>query len=551
MVSNSMVPRRGAAVLPSEQTGGDRPWWQRSLIHQIYPLSFQDSNGDGLGDLSGIISRLDYLSWLGVDAVWLSPIYPSPMADFGYDIADFTSVDPVFGTLADLDRLIHDLHGRGIKLILDFVPNHTSNAHPWFGESRASRSNPKRDWYLWYDPAPDGGPPNNWLSRFGDSAWEFDAWTGQYYYHAFLKEQPDLNWRNPQVRCAMANVLRFWMKRGVDGFRVDAAAVLAEDALLRDDPPNPDYGAETPPPERFRRVFTDNRPESLDYLAELHEVIDTFPDRVLLGEVDTAEDRVANFYGCGRRCLDLPLNYRLLDTCWDARTLKGLIQAYLDALPSDAWPCWVLGSHDKPRIASRIGSAQARIAAMLLLTLPGTPILYAGDEIGMGDTPIPPDQVRDPFERRVPGYGLNRDPQRAPMCWDTSPTAGFTAGTPWLPIGGDADRCTVETQSQDERSLLTLYRRLIAYRLTQPVLLAGNYEPASGRENLLAFWRRLDDRRIFVALNLGGRPEELTLAHAGQVRLSTHLDRERERVERSLRLRPHEGVIVEPCRQQA
>jgi alpha-glucosidase len=522
-------------------------WWKRSVVYQIYPRSFQDSGGDGIGDLPGILERLDHLTWLGVGAVWLSPIYPSPMADFGYDISDFTGVDPVFGTLADLDRLIAALHGRGIRLILDFVPNHTSNRHPWFVESRSSRTSPKRDWYVWRDPGPDGGPPNNWLSRFGGSAWAWDEATGQYYYHAFLEEQPDLNWRNPELRRAMADVLRFWMERGVDGFRVDASAVLAEDELLRDDPPNPEADEDTPPPERLRRVFTDDRPETLGYLADLRAVVDEFPDRVLLGEVQGAADRIARFYGADhRRLFHLPLNFCLLDTPWETTAVAAAIDEYLNVVPSDAWPDWVLGSHDKPRVASRIGAAQARVAAMLLLTLRGTPIFYAGDEIGMPDVPIPPDRVRDPFERLVPGYGLNRDPERAPMRWEPGPKAGFTAGDPWLPIGGGIAECNVAAQREDPRSILALYRRLIVLHRNEPALLAGAYEPAPNQGTVLSFRRRLEDREILVALNLGDmRPAEFRLpAGVGEVRLSTHLDREGEKTEGTVRLRPDEGLVL-------
>jgi alpha-glucosidase len=520
------------------------PWWQRGLIYQIYPLSFQDTDGNGTGDLPGILMRLEYLSWLGIDAVWLSPVHPSPMDDFGYDITDYTDVHPLFGTLGDLDRLIADLHARRIRLLLDFVPNHTSSVHPWFVESRSGRTSAKRDWYVWCDPAPGGGPPNNWLSRFGDSAWEFDARSGQYYYHAFLKTQPDLNWRNPEVRRAMADVLRFWMRRGVDGFRIDAAAVLAEDALLRDDPPNPEFREDTPPPERFRRVFTDSRPESLQYLTELHAVADEFPDRVLLGEVDTAEDQVAQFYGCDQRCLDLPLNYRLLDASWDAASLCRAIRSYLDALPPHAWPCWVIGSHDKPRIASRIGGAQARLAAMLVLTLPGTPILYAGDEIGMRNGVIPPGRVRDPFELRVPGYGLNRDPERAPMRWNSGPAADFTSGDPWLPVADSPAQCTVEHQHRDDHSLLALYRCLIAYRRTEPAILSRNWEPEPASGDVLAYWRWVGDRRVLVALNLGGGDEELALACPGKACVSTSLEPPIEDIGRCVCLRAHEGIII-------
>ncbi len=520
-------------------------WWQREALYQIYPRSFQDSDGDGIGDLPGVMARLDYLAWLGIGAVWLSPVYRSPMLDFGYDIADFTSIDPLFGTLDDFDRLLAGLHARGMRLILDFVPNHTSDRHPWFIAARSSRTNPQRDWYVWSDPAADGGPPNNWLSRFGGSAWQSDETTGQFYYHAFLKEQPDLNWRNPDVRRAMADVLRFWLARGVDGLRVDASAVLIEDDLLRDDPPNPDFDERTPPPERLTRRFTDDRPETLECLGELRRVVDEFDDRVLLGEVQGATDRIARFYSMDSQLLlDLPLNFLLLDTPWDAVSMQAAIDAYVEVVPPDAWPDWILGSHDKPRIASRIGDAQARSAAVLLLTLRGTPIFYAGDEVGMRDVEVPPERVQDPFERLVPGYGLNRDPERAPMRWDAARNAGFTTGRPWLPVGPGVKRCNVAAQSADQASLLSLYRRLLALRRREPALVAGEYEPVRNQGTVLAFCRRRDDRRLLIALNMGSAAREFEFGGRGELVLSTELANEGRRVERALQLQAHEAVIL-------
>jgi alpha-glucosidase len=522
-------------------------WWQRGVIYQIYPLSFQDTDGDGRGDLPGIFARLEYLTWLGVDAVWIGPIYCSPMADFGYDISDFTDVDPVFGSLADFDRLVTALHARNIRVLLDFVPNHTSHRHPWFLESRSSRDHPKRDWYVWAEPAPDGGPPNNWLSRFGGSAWEWDPATGQYYYHAFLKEQPDLNWRNPHVRAAMADVLRFWLRRGVDGFRIDAAAVLAEDELLRDDPPNPEAHAGTPPPERFTRVYSDCRPEVLEWLGELRAVVEEFPDRVLLGEVDTSSDRICRFYG-DRECpiLHAPLNYRLLDTPWEAQAITAMIEDYLSILPPDAWPNWVIGSHDKPRVARRIGADQARVAAMLLFTLPGTPIFYAGDELGLCGVSIPSEHSRDPFERHVPGYGLNRDPERAPMLWDASRNAGFTTGTPWLPVAQDYARCNVAAERADPRSILHLYRQLIMLRHAEPPLAVGGCQPQGNRDGLIAYLRTSADRRLLVVVNLGAQSQTYDLGGhgSGRVMLSTYLDRKGERLSDLLTVRGHEGLLL-------
>jgi alpha-glucosidase len=391
-------------------------WWQRAVVYEIAPISFQDSNGDGKGDLPGLLDRIDYLHWLGVDAIWLTPVFRSPMLDLGYDIADFCAIDPLFGTLQDFDTLVERLHGRDMRLILDFVPNHTSDRHPWFVESRATLTGPKRAWYVWADAGLGGGPPNNWLSRFGGSAWQWDEKTEQYYYHSFLIEQPDLNWRNPEVRERMAEVLRFWLRRGVDGFRVDASAVLAEDDLLRDDPPNPDCRDDTPSPQRLKRIFTDDRPESMHYLEELRRVVDEFDDRVLAGEVQGKTDRIGHFYGAAKPRLHLPLNCALLDTPW--------------ALPADAWPDWVIGGHDKRRVTSKIGQAQARILAMLIMTLRGTPFLFAVDELGMEQVPIPPERVQDPFEKLVGGYGLNRDPERSPMRWDGSPAGASPKGSP-------------------------------------------------------------------------------------------------------------------------
>jgi alpha-glucosidase len=525
------------------KTRSSLSWWQRAVIYQIAPLSFQDSNGDGKGDLNGILQRIDYLAWIGVDAVWLCPIYPSPMLDFGYDIADFCAVGAQFGSLADFDRLLEALHSRGIRLLLDFVPNHTSDQHPWFKDSRSSPQSPKRDWYLWVDPAPDGGPPNNWLSRFGGSAWKWDSASGQYYYHAFLPQQPDLNWRNPQLRAAMADVLRFWLRRGVDGFRVDASAVLAEDELLRDDPPNPSYNNSVPPPERLSRVFSDNRPESLAYIAEMRAVVDEFPDRVLAGEVQGAIDRIGRFYGTDRPAFHLPLNYVLLDTPWSAINLQAMIDAYLNAIPRSAWPDWIIGGHDKKRIADRVPAGQERIAAMLAFTLPGTAFCFAGDELGMRGVKIPPDRINDEFEKRVPGYGLNRDPERAPMRWDSGPKAGFTTGEPWLPLGADVAECNVARLQQNQQSILWLYRRLLGLRHKHAALTTGEYHPLRSVNQILRFERVREKSELLIALNMSSEPRRLEIGHTNQILLSTYLDRE-GCCEASIMLRPNEGLIL-------
>jgi alpha-glucosidase len=536
-----MVPRSSA-----REDATSLEWWQQAVIYEIALMSFQDSDGDGKGDLPGLIERVDYLAWLGIDVVWLTPIYPSPMLDFGYDISDYRAVDPRFGRLEDFDRLLALLHERGIRLILDFVPNHTSDQHPWFRESRSSRFDPKRSWYVWADPADNGGPPNNWLSRFGGSAWQWDERTGQYYYHAFLPEQPDLNWRNPEVRRAMADTLRFWLKRGVDGFRVDASAVLAEDDLLRDDPPNLEADDATPPPQRLKRIFTDDRRESVAYIEEMRAVLDEFGDRLLCGEVQGKTDRIGHFYGepdCPR--FHLPLNFALLDTPWDSLSLQANIDAYLNAIPGHAWPDWVIGGHDKSRVACRIGQPQARILAMLLLTLKGTPFFYAGDELGMEQVQIPPDRVVDPFEKLLGGYGLNRDPERSPMRWSAGRNGGFSAGQPWLPMGDDVSERNVETLQGDPQSLLWLYRRLIELRRSELALAKGDYRPLRARNDILTYERYYREERILVALNITPQPRKLDWQGKGELLLSTYLDQADDRSLRGpLVLRPDEGLLL-------
>jgi alpha-glucosidase len=518
-------------------------WWRSAVIYELAPISFQDTNGDGRGDLRGIESRIEYLAWLGIDAVWLTPFYPSPMLDFGYDIADFCDVDPIFGCLEDFDRLLALLHSKGIKALLDFVPNHTSDQHAWFIDSRSSRTSAKRNWYVWADPSRDGGPPNNWLSRFGGSAWRWDHVTEQYYYHSFLPQQPDLNWRNPEVRAAMTDVLRFWLRRGVDGFRLDASAVLAEDALLRDDPVDPEADDTTPPPQRLKRIFSDDRPDSMRYLEEIRQVVDEFDARVLCGEVQGKIDRIGHFYGNAHPRLHLPLNFSLLDSPWDALSLQGTIDAYLNAIPENAWPDWVVGGHDKHRVASKTGQEQARILAMLFLTLRGTPFFFAGDELGAEQADIPKEAVTDPFEKLLPGFGLNRDPERIPMPWDSSPNNGFTTGTPWLPMQGIAGRNVANLQD-DRRSILHLYKELIRLRKENPALHSGDYMPLRSRNDILAYQRFTDTERFTITLNLAHEARRFDLSGEGEIILSTLLDHHSLRSKPDLLLRPHEGLII-------
>jgi alpha-glucosidase len=518
-------------------------WWQRGIIFEIYPRSFQDSNNDGIGDLSGILSRLDYLVELGVDALWIAPIYPSPGADFGYDVADYCGIDPIFGTLADFDRLLNAVHERGLKLILDFVPNHTSEQHPWFLESRSSRHNPKRDWYLWRDAAPNGGPPNNWLSNFGGSAWEWDAATEQFYYHSFLKQQPDLNWRNPQLREAMLNVLRFWLDRGVDGFRVDVLWLLIKDDQFRDNPPNPGYQSNGPSSNRLLPVYNADRPETHELVAAMRSVLDEYPQRVFIGEIYLSVKQLVSYYGKDLRGANLPFNFQLILCAWNAETIAQIIREYEAALPAGAWPNWVLGNHDQARIASRIGPEQARVAAMLLLTLRGTPTIYYGEEIGMVNVPVPPGEVQDPAEKNEPGLGLGRDPERSPMPWDSSPHGRFTEARPWLPLGKDHNKINVASLSRQPDSILNLYRRLIRLRRENEALISGRIESLTTEGPLLCYHRTDGTRRFVILLNLGHEPQE-TAFGKGQIVISTFLDREKELINGTVSLRPAEGLVI-------
>jgi alpha-glucosidase len=521
-------------------------WWHRGVVYQIYPRSFQDSNGDGIGDLAGIRSRLDYLVWLGVDAIWVSPIYRSPMADFGYDVSDHCDIHPEFGTLEEFDALTRDVHARGMKLILDFVPNHTSDRHPWFDDSRSSRASAKRDFYIWREARSDGGPPSNWLSEFGGSAWEWDDLSGQYYLHTFLKEQPDLDWRNPAVREAMHDVLRFWLDRGVDGFRIDAIHHVIKDDQFRDNPPNPDFAPGMALHRRHLRKYTVDRPEVQEVIAGMRSVVDQYDDRVLIGEAWLPFERLAAYYGPGLTGVHLPFNFHLIGAKWNARHITALIDRYEASLPNGAWPNWVLGNHDRSRILTRVGPAQSKIAAILLLTLRGTPTMYYGDEIGMKDVPIPPSLVRDPWEKNEPGLGLGRDPERTPMQWDASLHAGFTSGEPWLPVAGDHHRTNVENQRSDHGSILSLYRRLLALRRTEPALHVGDYRSLDAGPHVLGFVRSHGNRQLTVLLNLSSHPVEVDAANElGRVLVSTHADRTGTAFARDVMLRPDEGVVVE------
>ena len=512
-------------------------WWQHGVIYEVYPRSFQDSNGDGIGDLKGILQRLDYLVKLGVDALWITPFYPSPMADFGYDVADYCRIDALFGTMRDFDQLLQGIHSRGLKLILDLVPNHTSDQHPWFLESRSSRDNPKRDWYLWRDE------PNNWQSNFGGSGWEWDDVSGQYYYHSFLKQQPDLNWRNPLVRMAIFEAMRFWLEQGVDGFRVDVIWLMIKDDQFRDNPENPSWRAGQPSSHRFLPIFNSDQPEVHEIVSEMRAVIDDYTDRVLIGEIYLPIPKLMAYYGKDLSGAQLPFNFQLLQTSWTAEALAVAISEYHNALPAGAWPNWVLGNHDNARIATRVGTHRARLAAMLLLSLPGTITLYYGDEIGMTNVSIPPEIVQDPAEKNEPGIGVGRDPERTPVPWDGSPLAGFTTGRPWLPLGQDHASMNVANLEQDPESILHLYRALIALRKSHPVLVTGELHSIAAANNVLTYERHGRGEQLRTILNFDDVPVTIP-SEIDEILAATHPRRTSEGPSKLMQLGAAAGVIV-------
>jgi len=524
------------------------PWWKTAVIYQIYPRSFSDANRDGIGDLQGIIGKLDYLQWLGIRAIWISPIYPSPMADFGYDVSDYTGINPIFGTMADFDRLLNEAHARDLNVLLDFVPNHTSDRHPWFIESKRSKASPKRDWYIWHDGKPDGSAPNNWKSVFGGDAWEWDADTEQYYYHGFLKEQPDLNWRNSAVQEAMYNAMRFWLDKGVDGFRVDVMWHMIKDAQLRDNPPNPDYVESQPTYNQLLPVYSTDQPEVHAIVAEMRKVVDAYGDRVIIGEIYLPIQQLMAYYGPQNDGAHIPFNFLLLNLPWHAPEISAAIDQYEGALPAEGWPNWVLGNHDRPRLTSRIGEHQARVAAVLLLTLRGTPTLYYGDEIGMHDVPIPAEEIRDPQGLNMPDKDLSRDPCRTPMQWSDRPYAGFSEVAPWLRVDKKYARVNVEAQRNNYFSMLSLYRKLIQLRNGEPALNQGTYTPISSTDQLIAYRRDSPHGDSFlIILNLTSRPcryRQTDLLLKGQVVVATAPELEDTPIEADIYLSGDEGIVV-------
>jgi alpha-glucosidase len=492
-------------------SAGTQSWWQRAVFYEIYPRSFADSNHDGIGDLKGIESKLDYLKKLGVDAIWITPCYPSPQVDFGYDVSDYENIDPMYGTLADFDRLAAAASQRHIRIIMDLVLNHTSEQHPWFLDSKSSLTSAHRDWYIWRDGKGADLPPTNWISGFGGSTWKFDAATGQYYYHYFASAQPDLNWRNPDVEKAMFDVTRFWYKRGVSGFRLDAVDLLFEDPELHDNPVL--EGTNEMGDPRTVEKYNEKLPENHAVLRRLRKVADE-NDAVLVGETYTdSAAELKEYYGENNDEVQLPMDFMFCTV--DKLSALDFRRQIAIAEATGGWPTYVIGNHDMERSYMRYGDGKnndriAKLMAALYLTLRGTPIMYYGEELGMtNNDPARKEDVKDPMG--ITGWPRykGRDGERTPMQWNAEPNAGFTRGTPWLPIPASYRTYNVASESADPNSILEFYRRLLALRHRDPALLEGDYIALSENDpNVLSYLRRQGNEAVLVALNMSGSEQQ-------------------------------------------
>jgi alpha-glucosidase len=536
------------AAQPRAQAHEDADaWWREGVLYQIYPRSFADSDGDGIGDLRGIIDRLDHLEWLGVQGIWLNPVMPSPNQDWGYDVADYCAVDPDLGTVADVEELAAQAGARGIRVIFDLVPNHTSDQHAWFVEARESRDAPHRDFYVWADGRADGEPPNNWLSGFGGPAWEYDERTGQWFLHNFLPSQPDLNWWNDEVREAFDDILRFWFDRGVAGFRIDVTHAIVKDRELRDNPATTPEDHHEVQKLGQRQVFSMNRPEVHEVLRRWRALADAQePRRILVGETYVLDlDHLMTFYGNGSDELHMAFNFLFVWSPFDAGRLRTIVEGTEALLPAGGWPVWTGSNHDVGRMVSRWcggDERKARCALLALLTLRGTPFLYYGDEIGMPEPAIAPADERDPVGRTTGHPERNRDGCRTPMQWSPGEGAGFTAPgvRPWLPFGDHAE-CNVADQREDPASIVNLCRELIALRRGRGELRRGAYAPLPGPAGTWA-WRRGD--ALVVALNLSDAEASVPDV-MGTVVISSDRMRDGETVDGQLALAPWQGAVVE------
>jgi alpha-glucosidase len=523
-------------------------WWRNRIVYQVLLPSFFDSNRDGTGDIQGIIDKLEYLDYLGVDAIWLSPVFSSPMHDLGYDVSDYRSVNPVFGSMADLKCLISESHRWGIRIILDMVINHTSISHPWFVESRSSLTNHKRDWYIWKDGR-GKQPPNNWKSVYTGSAWEFDQHSGQYYYHTFFRQQPDLNWRNPDVQAEFMDILRFWLDAGIDGFRLDAINMIIKAG-------NIDESRSLPAQLLNRENFvTRNQPESIDIVAKIRALVDGYGDRLIVGEIYTLPPghpaTVARYLSGQKEMLHMAFDFSMIFRRWAALPVSRAVEKWMLHIPPGSWPCHVLSNHDLHRSLHsgwwrKRTNEKAKIQAMLLLTLKGTPFLYYGEEIGMRNTRIPRSSIRDPLGKKFWPLYSGRDKSRTPMQWTNGKYAGFSEVTPWLPVNKDFIFRNVESSLEDGESVLQFYRRLIRFRRSSNALLSGQWNPLipSGR-NVMAYLRVSEEEILLILLNFSGRVARPGFLISGtlQVLLSTHRDASNKIGLSQLKLFPYEATI--------
>ncbi|TAM59325.1 MAG: alpha-glucosidase [Rhodanobacter sp.] len=507
----------------------DVTWWRGAVIYQIYPRSFLDTNGDGVGDLPGIIERLDYVATLGVDAIWIAPFFRSPMADFGYDIADYRDVDPLFGTLADFDRLLAKAHGLGLKVMIDQVLSHTSIEHSWFRESRQSRDNPRADWYVWADARPDGTPPNNWLSLFGGCAWQWEPRRGQYYLHNFLASQPDLNFHHPEVRVAVLDNVKFWLDRGVDGLRLDAINFCFHDRQLRDNPAKPPHervgrGFSPDNPYAFQYHYYNNtQPENLVFLQELRALLDRYQDVAALGEI-SSEDSLATMaeYTSDHR-LHMGYSFELLTDDFSAGYIRDTVRK-LESQLHEGWPCWAISNHDVERVLSRWGNgdASAKLANLLtamVCSLRGSVCVYQGEELALTEAEVPYESLRDPYGIAFWPQFKGRDGCRTPMPWNDDVHAGFSHGTPWLPLPEEHRALAVTRQEADPHSVLNGFRSFMQWRKKQPALCLGDIRFLDTEEPVLAFTRSLDDETVLVVFNLANRAVDVGLPVPDRVQL--------------------------------
>ena len=528
----------------------EQPWWKTAVIYQIYPRSFQDTNNDGIGDLQGIIQRLDYLNdgtenSLGIDAIWLSPIYPSPMKDFGYDISNHTAVDAIYGTEQDFDELLQEAHKRNIKILLDLVINHTSDQHPWFQESRQDKTNPKQDWYLWH-PGKKNKAPNNWFSTFElKSAWWYDKQRKEYYMGTFTRYQPEVNWRNPELKNAMFDVIKYWLDKGVDGFRLDVVNWYVKDAEFRSNP----WHIQLSPPDLQRHLYDRNQPETHEICKQIRKIIDQYPDKTTVGEiyVENLQNHkaIAEYYGDNDQ-LHLVFNFGLMRAKWNAGKFHKQIQAWENTVPEQCQPTWTLSNHDQPRHYTRYKNSEerAKVAIALLLTLRGTPFLYYGEEIGMENNKIPRKKIQDPLGKTTWPFPLGRDPERTPMQWTPEQNAGFTTTTPWLPIHKNYIKKNVQTQQQDRDSLLNHYKQLIWLRKKTPTLHKGTYKTLQTKaKHYLAYQRIYQDTVTTIFLNFTKKQQTIQewqqIFQNQTILFTTHPDKELNNI-----LQPYQILIL-------